>query len=273
MQNSLFLALTSAGEQETLAVDLSNIFAWDVDFNTDIQKGDTFRILLEKRFLSSTLDRYGNIMAAELTVGKKRYTAFRFQDNYYDSTGKSLKKALLKSPLNFAARISSKYSSARMHPILKIVRPHYGVDYAAPAGTPVVAVASGRVISAGVDGGFGNSIRLRHDFGGLETVYSHLSMIGVRPGQRVVQGARIGDVGATGLATGPHLDFRVFERGKPRNPLSKIVPDAPPVSASVLPRFISLRNDLRGRLETLLRGGSHRASSASGPPPSYSAAK
>jgi murein DD-endopeptidase MepM/ murein hydrolase activator NlpD len=124
-----------------------------------------------------------------------------------------------------------------------------------------------------VDGGFGNSVRLRHDFGGLETVYSHLSVIGVRAGQVVAQGAWIGDVGSTGLATGPHLDFRVFERGKPRNPLSKIVPDAPPVSARVLPRFLSLRDDLRMRLEDLLRGGTALAPPVTAPPPFQSAAK
>jgi murein DD-endopeptidase MepM/ murein hydrolase activator NlpD len=254
MRNSLFAAVTDAGEQETLAGELSNIFAWDVDFDTDIQKGDTFRLLLEKRYLNEKLDCYGNILAAELTAGKKRYSAFRFQNEYYDSNGKSLKKALLKSPLNFAARISSRFSGARLHPILKIVRPHYGVDYAAPTGTPVVSVASGRVISAGADGGFGNSVRIHHDNGSLETMYSHLSVIGVHAGQQVAQGQWIGDVGATGLATGPHLDFRVFERGKPTNPLRKIVPDAPPVAPSLLARFTALRDDLSVRLDRLMRG-------------------
>jgi murein DD-endopeptidase MepM/ murein hydrolase activator NlpD len=254
IRNSLFAAVTEAGEQETLAGELSNIFAWDVDFDTDIQKGDTFRLLLEKRYLNDKFDRYGTILAAELTMGKKRFSAFRFRNEYYDNNGKSLKKALLKSPLNFAARISSKFSGARLHPILKIVRPHYGVDYAAPKGTPVVSVASGRIISAGIDGGFGNSVRVRHDAGNLETMYSHLSVIGVHVGQQIAQGQWIGNVGATGLATGPHLDFRVFERGKPTNPLRKIVPDAPPVAPSLLARFTALRNDLSVRLERLLRG-------------------
>jgi murein DD-endopeptidase MepM/ murein hydrolase activator NlpD len=253
IRNSLFAAVTEAGEQEPLAGELSNIFAWDVDFDTDIQKGDTFRLLLEKRYLGGKFDRYGNILTAELTVGKKRYAAFRFQNEYYDSSGKSLKKALLKSPLNFSARISSRYSGARMHPILKIVRPHYGIDYAAPTGTPVVSVASGRVVSAGINGGFGKSVRIHHGTGGLETMYSHLSVIGVYVGQMVAQGQWIGDVGATGLATGPHLDFRVFERGKPTNPLRKIVPDAPPVPSSLLARFTALRDDLRGWLDRLLR--------------------
>jgi murein DD-endopeptidase MepM/ murein hydrolase activator NlpD len=259
IRNSLFVAVTETGEQETLAGDLSNIFAWDVDFDTDIQKGDTFRLLLEKRYLNGQFDRYGNILTAELAVGKKRYSAYRFQNDYYDDNGKSLKKSLLKSPLNFAVRISSRYSGARLHPILKIVRPHFGVDYAAPTGTPVVAVASGRVVSAGVDGGFGNSIRLHHDTGNLETIYSHLSVIGVHAGQRVAQGQWIGDVGATGLATGPHLDFRVFERGKPVNPLRKIVPDAPPVAANLLGRFIAQCDDLRSRLYQLMSAESDHA--------------
>jgi murein DD-endopeptidase MepM/ murein hydrolase activator NlpD len=143
------------------------------------------------------------------------------------------------------------------------VRPHLGVDYAAPAGTPVAAVAAGKVISAGVDGGFGNSVRLRHDVGGLETMYSHLSVIGVHVGQSVTQGQWIGDVGATGLATGPHLDFRVFEHGKPTNPTKKIVPDAPSVAANMLPRFTSLRDDLRSQLDRLTVRGKDLAIAAS----------
>jgi murein DD-endopeptidase MepM/ murein hydrolase activator NlpD len=253
IRNSLFVAISDTGEQEALADALANIFAWDVDFNTDIQTGDTFQILLEKQFLNGKLDRYGDILAAEITVGKKRFSAFRFQNEYYDNNGRSLKKALLKSPLNFAARISSRFSGSRLHPILRIARPHYGVDYAVPSGTPVVAVAAGKVTFAGVDGGFGKSVRLRHDFGGLETVYSHLSVIGVRAGQQVAQGAWIGNVGATGLATGPHLDFRVFEHGRPKNPTSKIVPDAPPVSAKLLPQFKAQRDDLRAHLERMLQ--------------------
>ena len=201
IQDSLFASVTRAGEQPELAVDLSNIFAWDVDFYTDMQKGDTFRLLVEKKYLDGKFDGYGNILTAELTVGKKRLSAYRFQNELYDAEGKSLKKSLLKSPLKFAARISSRFSAARLHPILKIVRPHLGVDYAAPIGTPVAAVAAGTVIFAGVDGGFGNSVRVRHDIGGLETVYSHLAQILVRGGQRVAQGEHIGDVGATGLAS------------------------------------------------------------------------
>lgn len=247
IEDSLFMAVTRAGEQEQLAVDLADIFAWDVDFNTEIQKGDSFRILLEKKYLNGKFVRYGNILAADLMALHKRFSAFRFQNEYYDGNGKSLRKSLLKSPLRFA-RISSKFSRGRMHPILKIVRPHYGVDYAAPAGTPVAAVASGRVAAAGWDGGLGNSVRLHHA-NGLETIYSHLAVIRVRKGEQVVQSQVIGEVGATGLATGPHLDFRVMQGKTPVNPAKKIPPDAPPVGASLLPRFAALRDELRGKLD------------------------
>ena len=253
IDDSLFLAVTRAGEQEQFAVDLSNIFAWDVDFNTEIQKGDSFRVLLEKKYLDGKFVKYGNVLAADLLALRKRFSAFRFENEYYDAGGKALKKSLLKSPLPFAARITSRFSRARMHPILKIVRPHLGVDYGAPSGTPVVAVASGRVISAGWDGGFGKSVRLRHS-GGLETVYSHLSIIRVRVGAQVAQSQVIGNVGATGLATGPHLDFRLMQGRSYISPTKKIVPDAPPVGEKAFPRFAALRDDLRGRLDSISGG-------------------
>ncbi len=248
IDDSLFLAVTEAGEQEQLAVNLADIFQWDVDFYTDIQKGDSFRILVEKKYLNGQLDHYGNILAAELKVGRKQFSAFRFENRLYDASGKSIRKSLLKSPLKFVARITSRFSRARFHPILKIVRPHQGVDYAAPTGAPVVAVASGKVVSAGWNGGYGNSVHLRHP-SGLETIYSHLSRILVHTGEQVAQGEHIGDVGATGLATGPHLDFRVIQNGKYTDPTKKIVPDAPPVAASAFARFAAQRDELRGRLQ------------------------
>jgi murein DD-endopeptidase MepM/ murein hydrolase activator NlpD len=147
-------------------------------------------------------------------------------------------------------RISSRFSNARLDPILKIVQPHRGVDYAAPTGTPVVAVAAGRVLSAGENGGYGLSVCLRHA-NGYETVYSHLSHIAVHVGQQVAQGQLIGNVGATGLATGPHLDFRLMHRETPVNPTRMIIPEAPPVAANLFARFAALRDDLRGRLDQL----------------------
>lgn len=250
IQDSLFLALTDSGEQEQLAVNLADIFQWDVDFYTDIQKGDSFRILVEKKYLNGQLDHYGNILAADIKVGRKLFSAFRFETQLYDGNGRSLRKSLLKSPLKFVARITSRFSRARFHPILKIVRPHQGVDYGAPVGAPVVAVASGRVIAAGWNGGYGKSVHLRHA-SGLETMYSHLSRILVHAGEQVAQGEHIGDVGATGMATGPHLDFRLIQNGKYTDPTKKIVPDAPPVAASAFARFAAQRDELRSRLEGL----------------------
>lgn len=249
IRDSLFVAVNETGEQDQLAGQFNSIFAGDVDFYTDIHKGDSFRMLFEKKYLDGEFIRYGNILAAELAVQKKRLSAFRFQNEYYDLNGKALRRSLLKSPLKYT-RISSRFSNARLDPILKIVQPHRGVDYAAPTGTPVVAVAAGRVLSAGENGGYGLSVCLRHA-NGYETVYSHLSHIAVHVGQQVAQGQLIGNVGATGLATGPHLDFRLMHRETPVNPTRMIIPEAPPVAANLFARFAALRDDLRGRLDQL----------------------
>jgi murein DD-endopeptidase MepM/ murein hydrolase activator NlpD len=249
IRDSLFVAVNETGEQDQLADQFNSIFGGDVDFYTDIHKGDSFRMLFEKKYLDGEFIRYGNILAAELAVQKKRLSAFRFQNEYYDLNGKALRRSLLKSPLKYT-RISSRFSNARLDPILKIVQPHRGVDYAAPTGTPVVAVAAGRVLSAGENGGYGLSVCLRHA-NGYETVYSHLSHIAVHVGQQVAQGQLIGNVGATGLATGPHLDFRLMHRETPVNPTRMIAPEAPPVAAKLFARFAALRDDLRGRLDQL----------------------
>jgi murein DD-endopeptidase MepM/ murein hydrolase activator NlpD len=245
IEDSLFAAVLAAGEQELLAMNLADMFGWDVDFYTDIQKGDTFRVLVEKKYLDGELKKYGAILAAGITNQNQEFNGFRFVDEqekpaYFDYDGKALKKSFLKSPLKFA-RISSRYSTARFHPILKVVRPHLGVDYAAPQGTPVQAVASGTVLSAGWNGESGRMIALRHA-GGYETRYLHLSEIDVSAGGRVAQGDVIGYVGATGLATGPHLDFRILMHGKLVNPTKMIFPPAPPIPQQELARFDALRD-------------------------------
>jgi murein DD-endopeptidase MepM/ murein hydrolase activator NlpD len=252
IEDSLFMAVTESGEQPQLAGDLAEIFTWDVDFYTDIQRGDSFRMLLEKQYLNGQFIRYGKILAADLVIHNKRFSAYRFRNEYYEAGGKALRKSFLKSPLKFA-RISSRFSNARLHPILKIVRPHLGVDYAAPTGTAVVAVASGRVVAAGFDGGLGKSVRLRHT-DGYESVYSHLSVIAIGGGAQVEQGEMIGQVGATGLATGPHLDFRLLRWGKYINPGKAIVPPAQPVAAESFADFAAQRDDLRRRLDKLSIG-------------------
>ncbi len=251
IEGSLFAALTDAGEKDILAESFADIFTGDIDFYTDIQPGDSFRLLVEKKYLNGSFVKYGPILAASISNQNKTFTGFRFLDengreNYYAVDGKSLKKSFLKSPLKFA-RITSRFSFARRHPILKIVRPHMGVDYAAPVGTPVQAVGAGTVIAAGQSGANGRMVRLRHA-GGYETLYLHLSGIAVRSGTRVDQSQVIGYVGSSGLSTGPHLDFRIYLHGRPVNPTKVIFPPGPPVSQSRFAQFAQLRDMLKVQL-------------------------
>jgi murein DD-endopeptidase MepM/ murein hydrolase activator NlpD len=219
VRSSLFDAVLDRGEHPELAVRLAGIFAWDLDFYTDPQPGDTFRLVFEKTaYPGDQTTFYGRILAAEYINSGRPYRAVLYDDQagqtgYYSPDGKSLQKAFLRSPLKFDARISSHFTARRFHPVLKRYRPHLGTDYAAPTGTPVQAVAAGRVLRSGRLGGDGIMVRLRHA-NGYETYYLHLSRVLVRTGQAVKQGQQIGRVGATGLATGPHLDFRVRMRGR-----------------------------------------------------------
>jgi len=234
IESSLFGAVEDAGEGDQLALDIADIFAWDVDFHTELQRGDRFRVVVEKQYLDGSLARYGHVLAAEFVRGGRVLQAVRFAgggaDGYYDPSGRPLRKAFLRSPLRFT-RISSRFSRSRLHPILGVYRPHLGVDYAAPAGTPVLAAGDGVVSAAGWQGGYGRTVRVRHP-NGYETLYGHLSQIAVRPGQRVVQGQRIGAVGATGLATGPHLDYRMSQNGRFVDPLRLKSPQAEPIARS-----------------------------------------
>lgn len=267
IDSSLFGSVTAAGEQDQLALDLADVFAWDVDFNTEIQPGDSFRAAVEKRYLDGRFARYGRILAAELTQGGRVLQAIHFESadggGYYAPDGTPLRKAFLRSPLRFT-RISSRFSRARRHPVLKTVRPHLGVDYAAPAGTPVHAAASGVVVLAGWHGGYGKAVKLRHA-NGYETLYGHLSRIEVRRGQRVAQGDRVGTVGATGLATGPHLDYRMTRNGVFVNPLTLVSPPAEPLAPEGLAAFQALQ---RERLALLFREAEPRRAAA---PPAGSA--
>jgi murein DD-endopeptidase MepM/ murein hydrolase activator NlpD len=218
MQSSLFESMDRIGEQPELAMEMADIFAFDLDFYTDPQDGDRFCMLVEKtEYANGQPPTYRRIVAATYNNNGTLYEAFLFKGKdgkarYYARDGRSLESPFLKSPLKFEARISSHFSLHRFHPILKIYRPHLGTDYAAPTGTPVQAVAAGRVVSSGYAGGGGNMIRIRHS-NGYETYYMHLSRRLVRAGEKVDQGQRIGLVGMTGLATGPHLDFRVRKNG------------------------------------------------------------
>jgi murein DD-endopeptidase MepM/ murein hydrolase activator NlpD len=244
IDSSLFLAIKDAGEHDQLALDMAQIFAWDIDFNTELQTGDSFRIAVEKLYLDGEFKRYGAILAAEFVRGSRIHRAVYFdggdQPGYYDEEGTPLRKAFLRSPLEFT-RISSGFTYRRRHPITKEVRPHLAVDYAAPTGTPVRASADGRVAGAGVMGGLGNAVHLRHA-NGFETIYGHLSRIRVRRGERVTQGDVIGNVGSTGLATGPHLDYRMKRDGRYVNPLTAQLPPAPPIPSELLSEYGAVRD-------------------------------
>jgi murein DD-endopeptidase MepM/ murein hydrolase activator NlpD len=247
IRGSLFEAVIDAGEKPELAMRLAEIFGWDLDFYTDPRPGDTFRVVVEKKQLSNgETAGYGRILAAEYNNERHPYRAVLFHDPsgnpaYYTPEGKSMKKAFLHSPLKFAAPITSHFSTHRFHPILKQTRPHLGIDYGAPTGTPVQTIGDGHVIFAGRKGGAGNLVEVAHT-NGYNTYYMHLSQILVRNGQRVEQGQRIGLVGMTGLATGPHLDFRIERRGEFLNFERLPLPPSDPVAKRDWDAFASQRD-------------------------------
>ncbi|MBI3670148.1 MAG: M23 family metallopeptidase [Acidobacteria bacterium] len=246
VRDSLFNAVIDGGESAEFAIRLAEIFGWDLDFYTDPREGDTFRVVVEKKkYLDGQTAAYGRILAAEYNNDGRPYQAVLFRDPagnpaYYAPDGKSLQKAFLRSPLKFAAPITSHFSRSRFHPILKTRRPHLGIDYGAPVGTPVQAIGHGRVVFAGHKGGAGNLIELQHA-NGYETMYMHLSRLLVHSGQRVEQGQRIGLVGMTGLATGPHLDFRILQHGAYRNFEHLQLPPAQPVAKRDWNDFLAAR--------------------------------
>jgi murein DD-endopeptidase MepM/ murein hydrolase activator NlpD len=247
IQGSLFEAVIDAGEKPELAMRLADIFGWDLDFYIDPRPGDTFRVVVEKKIVANNEPAtYGRILAAEYNNSGRVYRAVLFHDPlghpaYYTPDGKSMKKAFLHSPLKFAAPITSHFSTHRFHPILKEYRPHLGIDYGAPTGTPVQTIGDGRVIFAGPKGGSGNLIEIQHA-NGYTTYYMHLSRILVRDGQHVEQGERIGLVGMTGLATGPHLDFRIRRRGDFLNFERLPLPPSDPVAKRDWADFVALRD-------------------------------
>jgi murein DD-endopeptidase MepM/ murein hydrolase activator NlpD len=246
LEDSLFHAVQDAGESAELAMRLAQIFGYDLDFYTDPRKGDTFRVVLQKRTYSDGKPAgVEKIYAAEYVNAGKKYGAVLFHDDlgkpsYYAPDGKSLQKAFLRSPLKFGAPITSHFSKARYHPILKTVRPHLGTDYGAPIGTPVQTIGSGKVIFAGRKGGDGNMVHIVHA-NGYETMYLHLSRILVRNGEHVEIGKVIGLVGMTGLATGPHLDFRISQKGQFKNFEHLGLPASEPVAKKDMAAFQETR--------------------------------
>jgi murein DD-endopeptidase MepM/ murein hydrolase activator NlpD len=246
LEDSLFNAVEETGESAEVAMRLAQIFGYDLDFYTDPRRGDTFHIVLEKRkYANGETAGYGKILAAEYINDGRKYQALLFHDPegrpaYYTADGKSLQKAFLKSPLKFGAPVTSHFSKARFHPILKTYRPHLGTDYGAPVGTPVQTIGSGRVVFAGRKGGDGNMVQIVHS-NGYETMYLHLSRMFVHPGEHVEIGKTIGLVGMTGLATGPHLDFRIEQKGQFKNFERLGLPPSDPVSKKNLPEFAGVR--------------------------------
>ncbi|MHB8910550.1 MAG: peptidoglycan DD-metalloendopeptidase family protein [Syntrophales bacterium] len=246
VKGNLIASLEGGGENLLLALKLSDIFAWDIDFNTDLRNHDSFKIIAEGLYLDGHFKRYGNILAAEFSNGGEVYRAYAFEQNgrigYYDDVGTPLKKAFLKAPLSFRY-VSSRFSSGRYHPILKITRPHQGLDYAAATGTPVSAIGDGTVLFAGRRGAYGKLIIIKHR-NGYQTYYGHLSQIAtnVRNGVKVDQGSIIGYVGATGLATGPHLHYEVRIDGRPVNPTLIKAEPGMPIPGDRLADFRRLRD-------------------------------
>ncbi|MCJ7704319.1 MAG: M23 family metallopeptidase [Desulfobacterales bacterium] len=265
IRSSLFEAMEAIGEKEQLVISFAEILAAEVDFYKEVREGDRFQMVVEKVYKEKEFIRYGPIHAVEYWRGEKVIQGIHFQGDFYDEKGLALKRSFLRTPLRFT-RISSRFSRARKHPILGGVFPHYGVDYAAPSGTTVWAVADGTVVSCGWGGGFGKQVILRHP-NGYMTYYGHFSGYGpgVRKGVRVKQKQVIGYVGSTGLSTGPHLDYRMAKDGRFRNPLKESFPSGFPIERGKMEAFQKRRDEMltwlqgpmsdRKRLESPKREG------------------
>lgn len=251
---SLTQALEAEGEGLELALQMADIFSGELDFSSELQTGDSFRLLVERLTRDGAPAAYGAILAAEFVASGRAIRAVRFaaadgKPAYYDEQGRSLRRFFLKSPLKFEPRITSRFSRGRRHPILNYTRAHNGVDYAAPTGAPVAAVAPGTVSFAGWSNGGGKTVRIRHQ-NGYESEYLHLSAISVRVGERVTQGDVVGKVGATGLATGPHLHYGLRRDGRYVNPVveHRNMPPGEPIAPRELDGFRRLQADVFGRM-------------------------
>ncbi len=260
IHSSLYESMSLVNINPEIIIGFAEIFASKVDFFTDCHTGDTFNVLWESYF-----DRDGNILkdirilAASYSTGNDTYRAFYFESlegksGYYDEKGRSVESSFLKAPLNYR-RISSYFTYSRFHPILKRYRPHLGIDYAAPTGTPVSSIGNGTVIFAGWKGGLGNAVVIKHP-NGYVSWYGHFSKIarGIKKGVKVKKGQVVGYVGSTGLATGPHLDFRIQRNGKFLNFLALKLPPSYPLEDKDLPRFNEIKNLLNSRMESLKSG-------------------
>lgn len=247
--SSLFLDASSVGLEDKTIMELAEIFGWDIDFATDIREGDSFKVLYEKRSTEGKPAKSGKILAARFENQGKTYWAVAYEDasgnvKYYDQDGNSLARQFLKSPLTYKY-ISTQYTNSRINPVTKTVDTHMAIDYAAPAGTPIVASADGIVAYADWKGGYGIDVEINHE-GSYRTLYAHLSRIakGIKNGVEVKQGQVIGYVGSTGISTGPHLHFAMYRNGSPLNPLTADLPPGEAIGSESKADFDSKKNRL-----------------------------
>ncbi|UQY32770.1 peptidoglycan DD-metalloendopeptidase family protein [Pseudomonas fulva] len=254
INSSLFVAAKRAGLSHNLTMDLANIFGYDIDFAMDIREGDEFEVIYQNKKVGDKSVGTGNILSARFTNRGKTYTAVRYTDkqgnvSYYDADGNSMRKAFIRTPVDFA-RISSRFSNGRKHPILNKIRAHKGVDYAAPRGTPIKAAGDGKVILAGRKGGYGNTVVLQHG-SRYRTLYAHMQGFakGVRTGGSVKQGQIIGYIGTTGLSTGPHLHYEFQVNGTHVDPLSQKLPMSDPIARQEKQRFLQMSKPLMARMD------------------------
>ncbi len=258
INDSLFLTASRAGLSDNLTMELAGIFGWDIDFSLDIRENDRFAVIYEELYLHGEKLRDGRILAAEFVNRGKIHRAIRYTDadnrsDFYNPDGDSMRKAFLRSPVDFT-RVSSRFNLNRRHPLLNTIRAHRGVDYAAPSGTPIRVTGDGKIVSRGVNGGYGKTVVVQHG-SRYSTLYAHLSNYarGLQPGQSVKQGQVIGYVGMTGLATGPHLHYEFQVDGVHRDPLRVKLPDASPLSAKYMEDFRSYARPLLAQLDVMDR--------------------
>lgn len=258
IDSSLFLGAQKAGLSDNLTMELAGIFGWDVDFALDIRKGDSFTVVFEEHYLDGKKLRNGKILAAEFINRGKAYRAVRYTDtngesDYYSPDGKSMRKAFLRTPVEFS-RISSRFNLKRKHPVLNKIRAHKGVDYAAPRGTPIRATGDGKIVHRGNKGGYGRTIIIQHG-SRYSSLYAHMNNYarGMKHGKRVKQGQIIGYVGSTGLATGPHLHYEFRLNGAVRNPLTVKLPDAAPLAKKYRTDFSAKSRSYLAQLDVLKR--------------------
>ncbi|MBN1008530.1 OapA family protein [Amphritea pacifica] len=255
IENSLFLDASAAGLSDKMIMELAAIFGWDIDFVLDLRQGDRFNLVYEEKYLEGKKIGEGNILSAQFINQGETYTAIRYTDSdgnssYYTPEGDSMRKAFLRSPVDFA-RISSSFKARRKHPVLGLTRAHKGTDYAARTGTPIKAAGDGKIIWRGKKGGYGNCVIVQHG-GNITTLYGHMNSFrkGQKTGSRVSQGDVIGYVGQTGLASGPHLHYEFRVNGVHKNPQTVKLPHAAPIAKAERQKFFAMAKQTLAQLES-----------------------